>query len=164
MKCLKCGSRTRKTVATPRHPYHFRESGLPDVYLVGIEVLACKDCGSVSPVIPHLPALHTAIARSLALKRGSLTGPEIRFLRTAAGLSAVRFASLLMVEPETLSRAENNHQVLKPSMDKLARVIAIQKIDPGIATEILLSLIGTMKAAPTKLPVFKYERAWKAAA
>jgi DNA-binding transcriptional regulator YiaG len=164
MNCLECGSQTRKTIATPRHPYHFTESGLPDVYLAGIDVLTCRACKSVSPIIPRLPALHRAIALSLARKNGSLTGQEIRFLRKAAGLSAVNFASLLMVEPETLSRTENNRQVLKPSMDKLARAIAIQKIDPETATEILLSLIATMKDARTRLPVFRFERAWKTAA
>ena len=164
MKCIECGSQTRKSVATPRRPYHFTESGLPDVYLTGIDVLTCNACKSVSPVIPHLPALHRAIALSLALKNGSLSGAEIRFLRKVAGLSAIKFASLLMVEPETLSRAENNHQILKPSMDKLARAIAIQKIDPDTATEILLSLIATMKDTRMKLPVFRFERAWKTAA
>ena len=164
MNCLECGSQTRKVVATPKHPYHFTESGLRDVYLTGIDVLTCKACKSVSPIIPRLPTLHRTIALSLALKSGSLTGQEIRFLRTVAGLSAVKFASLLMVEPETLSRAENNRQVLKPSMDKLARAIAIQKIDPEAATQILLNLIETIRDARSKLPIFRFERAWKTAA
>lgn len=164
MNCLECGSKTRKTVATSKHPYHFTESGLRDVYLTGIDVLTCRACNSVSPIIPRLPALHRAIALSLALKNTSLNGQEIRFLRKVAGLSAVKFASLLMVEPETLSRAENNRQVLKPSMDKLARAIAIQKIDPETATQILLNLIETIRDARARLPVFRFERAWKTAA
>lgn len=164
MKCLRCGKGTKKTAANEQSPYRFVESGLDNVYLAGIEVYVCSHCEHVQPVIPNLSGLHKAIAGQLALKKSPLAGEEIRFLRKVAGFTAARFAELLLVKPETISRAENNHQTLSPSLDKLARAVAIEPIKPEIAKEILVSLISDKQGAQTQLPLFSFDRAWKAAA
>jgi len=164
MKCLRCGKSTKRTVASTQSPYRFVESGLEHVYLSGIEVYVCPRCGSVHPVIPNISGLHQTVATALATKKGPLVGEEIRFLRKVAGLTAAKFAQLLLIKPETLSRAENNHQTLGPSLDKLARAVAMEPIRPGIAKKILKSLIEQKQESPAQLPLFSFDRGWKAAA
>jgi DNA-binding transcriptional regulator YiaG len=164
MKCIRCGKGTVRSLATRRSPHHFVESGLRNIYLAGIEIYTCRACGSVHPVIPKISGLHKAIAQQLTIKNGPLQGEEIRFLRKAAGFSAINYASLLMIDPATLSRAENGHQSLSPSLDKLARAVAIESINPGMAKRILASLIDKIKTSAAPLPLFNYDTTWEVAA
>ena len=115
-------SETRKEhFATERAPFHFVDSGLPNIYLVGIRYFVYKS-GRVVAEIPAIKQLMQLIARHLIAKPGPLTGDEIRFLRKRLGEKQVNFSHAVGLEPETLSRAENGHQTLSESNDKLIRL------------------------------------------
>lgn len=101
-------------------PYHFVESGLNNVYLVGITVRTCSDCKEDLPEIPNISRLHDKIAETIATKPAELTGEEIRFLRKNLGLKAEEFAKHLGTTSVSLSRWENGHDVSKEN-DKLIR-------------------------------------------
>lgn len=107
-------------LATERRPFHFTDSGLPNVYLIGIKYFTCE-CGNVVAEIPALKPLMRLIARDVIGNPGALTGEEIRFLRKRLGMKAVDFAKALGLEPETLSRIENNKQPASEQSDKLIR-------------------------------------------
>src|SRR5437867_5472633 len=50
MKCSQCDH----SMKTARENYLYRESGLPNITLVGIEVSRCSHCGEHEAVIPKI--------------------------------------------------------------------------------------------------------------
>jgi transcriptional regulator with XRE-family HTH domain len=62
------------------------------------------------------------IARDLLVKKASLTGEEVRFLRKRLGKKQVDFAHEIGIEPETLNRYENGKLALSEPSDKLIRL------------------------------------------
>jgi DNA-binding transcriptional regulator YiaG len=143
--------------ATEEEPFHFVDSGLPNVYLIGVRYFTCE-CGNVVAEIPALKQLMRLIARDLIGEAGALTGDEIRFLRKRLGMRAVDFARTLGLEPETLSRMENNKQPVSEQSDKLIRFFYAVSVkdDPDLgvkAKEILEEMIAswTDKHCETKI-------------
>ena len=114
-----------KKMSTMRKPYHFVGSGLPNVYLVGVEYEVDRETQEQRASIPRLPDLLTWIAVSLLSKEALLTGDELRFLRKRVGKSSKDFAHLLDVSSEQYSRMENGAVRITPSNDKLARLLVI---------------------------------------
>lgn len=108
-------------VASETNPYHYTESGLPNIYLVGIRCIVTES-GKIIPEIPAVKQLVQLIARDLILKQTALSGDEIRFLRKRLGKKQNEFARDIGITAETLSRAENEHQSLGESTDKFIRV------------------------------------------
>ena len=111
--------------STMRKPYHFVGSGLPNVYLVGVEYEVDRETGEQRAAISRLPDLLTQIALTLLSKEASLTGEELRFLRKRVGKSSKDFAQLLGVTSEQYSRMENAAVSITPSNDKLARFLVM---------------------------------------
>jgi putative zinc finger/helix-turn-helix YgiT family protein len=109
----------RATVATP---YHFVESGLPNVYLAGIRYFVCEECGQQTAEIPAVEKLMRAIARTIVETEAQLSGAEIRFLRKRLRKKAVEFAQIVGVTPEQVSRWENGSNPPEKSTDKLIRM------------------------------------------
>lgn len=85
MKCDGCDADVLPRKATADHPYKYALSGVPNVYLVGITVLAAQVVVERRPAIPHVPELHRLMTEVFVSKPGPLTGAELRFLRKNAG-------------------------------------------------------------------------------
>ena len=125
--------------ATARDPYAYNLSGVKHVWLVGVKVRHCEACGIQLPVIPRISQLHQVIARMLIEKPVRLQGDEVRFLRKQAGFPGNKFAALIGVRPETLSRVENGRVAsLGKAADRLARVVSTITRDGEAAREMLL--------------------------
>ena len=105
--------------------YQYKESGLDNIYLIGLTVEECQQCGDISAWIPKLNKLHRAIARAIVMKPSPLSGEEIRFLRTERELKAKDFAALLSIDPVTLSRWENNQQHPSSQNDSFIRTVYV---------------------------------------
>jgi len=119
MICYACGNKMRKKVGD----YHYVESGLPNVTLLGITIFHCA-CGEEMPVIPCPDKLQTKLAQAIAAKPKPLSGAEIRFLRKFLVLKANEFAELLGVSKVTVSRWENGKVKIDKSYDALVRAVA----------------------------------------
>jgi DNA-binding transcriptional regulator YiaG len=132
--------------ATADDPFHFVDSGLSYVYLVGIKYYVYDD-GRILADIPAVKQLMQLIARDLLTKSGSLTGEEIRFLRKRLGKKQAEFANDIGVEPETFNRYENDKQAVSEASDKLIRFVYL-----------LLSGDESLAAAKNKLE--ELLRAW----
>lgn len=100
--------------ASPEAPYHYVNSGLPNVYLSGVKYRVCRECKMQEADIPALKQLLEAIARAIVEKRSRLIGPEIRFLRKRLQRKQTEFAELLDLTPQRLSTIENS---LKPEIE-----------------------------------------------
>jgi transcriptional regulator with XRE-family HTH domain len=81
------------------------------------------------------------IARDLVEKTSALSGAEIRFLRKRLSQKAADFCKQLGLEPETLSRIENDHVPVSERTDKLIRLYyAVASKDPLLLGELQADL------------------------
>lgn len=96
--------------ATARHPYRYAISGLPNVWLIGVQLHRCPACGDDAPVIPCMAPLHRRIAAVLVERPGARTGHELRFLRKASGLTLQEGAALLAMDSLDLAEAEKGDE------------------------------------------------------
>ena len=120
-QCSKCGKEARVT----RGSYRFRESGLPNVILQGIEIIQCPACGNEDPIILRLNRLMRVLALSLVSKPYRLRGEDIRFLRKYLGKTGEEFAGLIHVDKTTLSKWENNDDRVGNQSDRLIRLLVL---------------------------------------
>ena len=123
MNCTACGAPMTRRSITSRSPYHYKATGLSNVFLSGIGVHVCPHCKAEAPVIPRAGALHRVIADILSRKVSPLAGDEIRFIRKNVGVPAKKLAAILGITPETLSRVENGKQALHPGLEHLVRLM-----------------------------------------
>jgi len=116
MNCPNC-QQLRKTHAGK---YHYTESGLQNVWLLGVEIFKCN-CGEKFAIIPCLEELHKLIAMIILKKEDQLSGREIRFLRKHMGLKAKDFAKQIGVMNVTVSRWEREETIPPQPIDRLIR-------------------------------------------
>jgi len=117
-----CRKSSKKMAATLENPYHFVHSGLPNVYLAGIDYYVCEKCRKQSAEIPALNELMVKIARAVVEQEARLNGAEIRFLRKRLKKKSADFGKIIGVTPEQISRWENDGNFPSESADKLIRV------------------------------------------
>lgn len=130
--------------ATADKPFHFTDCGLDNVYLIGIRYFRDSE-GRVSAEIPAVKQLMQRIAQDVVSSPSDLSGKELRFLRKRLGKRATEFCQYLGIEPETLSRMENERQPISVQVQKLARlsycVFSEDHSLAGCAQSILLSML-----------------------
>lgn len=115
--------------------YRFKESGLSNVLLLGIEIMKCSHCGNEDPIIPAMNDLFRTIALALTAKPYGLAGEEVRFLRKYMGMTGDKFSRLLHVDRTTLSKWENNDDPVGPQSDLAIRMLALSE-DAGLRKKI----------------------------
>ena len=114
--------------ASAKRSYHYTESGLSNVYLLGIDVYECADCSAERPLIPRMKELHEVIASTLIDKPAPLLGEEIRYLRKWMGLQSAKLARWVGVTPEFISNVEHGRKNLGTPADRLIRLLANCKV------------------------------------
>ncbi len=123
IKCSNCS----QPVETVHGNYTFRESGLDNIVLCGIELIKCKHCGNEDPIIPALDDLFRTIALALVTKPYRLAGEEVRFLRKHMGLTGDGFSRLLHIDKTTLSKWENNDDPVGTQSDLAIRMMVMSQ-------------------------------------
>jgi putative transcriptional regulator len=122
--------------------YFYQECGVTNVILFGL-----SDRHKVLS-IPEQRDLNQVLARAILLKPGSLTGAELRFLRTTAKLSPIEFAEYLAVSSHTIRIWEESRCVRGPN-DLAARlVIAACSFDPCLWGELFERFKTNRKLRP----------------
>jgi putative zinc finger/helix-turn-helix YgiT family protein len=160
MKEITCPN-CSKNHETKLGEYHYTESGLPNVWLLGAEVFECE-CGERFAFIPCIRELHKLIARDIVTQENSLSGPEIRFLRKIMGLKAKDFANLVGVKNVTVSRWERG-EINPPELtDRFIRLFYASTMNlPDIAQELASTTFHKPKrqqAQIIRLPIDKLNR------
>ena len=129
--------------------YHYRECGLPNVYLAGINVAVCGECGERFPVIASILDLYEKIAEAVALKPQTLVGVEVKFLRKQLGLTAAQWASYMKTDKATVSRWENDHSPVGRQSDALARYLYFRLLEEKEDRHIHENISGRITSAET---------------
>jgi putative transcriptional regulator len=160
MKCPQCGHRMK----TGRENYLYKESGLPNVTLVGIEVSRCPSCGEHEAVIPRIEQLHRVIGTAIARKRPGLTPPEIRFLRKCLRWSGAEFAAHMGVSAETVSRWENGSATMGSAAERLLRLATLTREPAADYSLGLLKDMARTEPAAQRLHVRVEKGRWSAEA
>jgi putative zinc finger/helix-turn-helix YgiT family protein len=119
--CSDCGSEAK----VERGTYRFRESGLDNVVLKGIEIIKCPSCGNEDPVIPNLDGLLRVLAVAIITSKQPLTGAEVRYLRKYLGMRGEQFARILHTDKSTLSKWETGAVNIGSKSDLLIRAVAL---------------------------------------
>ena len=120
-QCSDCGSEA----VVERGAWRFRESGLDNVVLKGIEIIKCPACGNEEPIIPNLDGLLRVIAVAIVTNRLPLTGAEVRYLRKYLEMSGDQFARILHTDKSTLSKWETGAVNIGSKSDLLIRSVAL---------------------------------------
>lgn len=156
MRCPGCNSEMTCRLGE----YHYQESGLDNLYLTDVEIWRCS-CGEEVVGIPNLPGLHDLIARAIVHKKSLLSGREIRFLRKNLALPAKELASLLGVDPATVSRWENGKQTPGPLADRCIRMVYAGRKD--LALDELMEVFSSIHPdGELPLPLRLTRREWAA--
>jgi putative zinc finger/helix-turn-helix YgiT family protein len=157
MKEIECPNCRRKH-KTQTGEYHYTESGLPNVWLVGVEVFECE-CGESFAFIPCIQELHKLIARELITQENSLSGPEIRFLRKTMGLKSKNFAELLGVKNVSISRWEHGEFSPPEPTDRLIRLVYAANMGlPEISQELARGIFRKPKKKQAQIIRFPIDR------
>jgi DNA-binding transcriptional regulator YiaG len=130
MKCSNCS----QPAEIAHGNYRFKESGLNNVILCGIELVKCKHCGNEDPIIPALDDLFRTIVLALVTKPYGLAGEEVRFLRKYMGLTGDGFSRLLHIDKTTVSKWENNDDPVGTQSDLAIRMIVMSQ-DEALRTK-----------------------------
>jgi DNA-binding transcriptional regulator YiaG len=127
-------------------PYHFKGSGLPNVYLRnGVTVEADPEHGQLA-TIDHLPDLFMAIAFALVSKPDPLTGPEMRFLRKRMDMTQTALGKELWVSEQTVANYEKGKTEDGPA-DRALRFVFLAHVvdDEDLARELRLEAEDLMR-------------------
>ncbi len=157
MKCVECGGALRAARAT----HHYVESGLPNVFLRGVEVRKCEDCGHVEVAIPNLSGLHTSLAHAIVARNSAMTREEFRFLRQFLGHSSQDFAKMLGVTPETMSRWQSGKHEIPRSVDLLVRFLVARTAPRIDYTDELIAKLKPTPARPPRIALRLRGNAWE---
>lgn len=101
--------------------YHYRASGLDNVYLNGGFSFTKTSDGEDVVVIEDVEGLHRAIRTFLIDLARPLTPREFRFLRKALDVSQRQFAVVVNVDEQTVSMWERGNSPIQGSADVLLR-------------------------------------------
>jgi DNA-binding transcriptional regulator YiaG len=162
-----CNPSLKQHNATSTKPYHFLDSGLPNVYLIGVKYWSCGKCQAQAAEIPAPEQLMNVIGECVVMKPGTLTGQEIKFLRKRVGKKAADFASLINKTPEHFSKLETGALPLQEPTDKLIRLTygllmrdseLLERISAKV--EDWLNSIGPGKKSPERIRIRKAGKSW----
>ncbi|WP_372425189.1 hypothetical protein [Salinarimonas chemoclinalis] len=108
--------------------YRYVECGLDDVVLVGLDPERVVD-GERGVGFPRIGRLHRVIAEAIVSRAGPLSGSEVRFLRTEAGLAPAELAVHLGRTEAEVTRWEASIEGLPDAVEAAVRSLLVAALD-----------------------------------
>lgn len=138
----------------PFKDYHYTECGLDNVVIRNVSFRSEDHDGEQVVHIPAIGMLHKAIAQGRVNQPGTLTGPEIRFLRTEMGMTQSELAELVHRDTQSVGRWERNETALEPPIDILVRQLAAERLELELEnTFTSLSQLAQPKAVQPQITI-----------
>lgn len=109
----------------PETLYHYTECGLDYVWL-GAGVQRVETGYGPAVEIIDAGALDQAIAQFIVMRQKSLTGQDVRFLRSELDLTQAELASLLGKDAQSIARWEKEKTVIPATEDRALRQIYLE--------------------------------------
>jgi DNA-binding transcriptional regulator YiaG len=135
------------------------QMGFPVVLLDSVYEAQSGDTSG--KVVPDIAGLEAAMAVARIMDDFKLNGREIKFLRRAIGMKAVDLAEFLDVTAETLSRWENDRELISTNPERVLRMRvynALRSKAPGViadADTILGMKFRTLRPAGDGMMMFR---------
>ena len=107
--------------------YRYTESGLDNVLIEGAQIVS-DDAGERCTTIPNVNGLHRAITHGIVTRQGSMTGRELRFIRTELGMTQAELGEMLHCAGLTVSRWERGENPIDSNAEALIRLYAAQEL------------------------------------
>lgn len=104
----------------------YADSGLDNVTIEGSNVLA-DDSGDCV-MIPNIKGLRKTIALAIVTRRSSMSGGELRFLRSEMGMTESELAFVLHRDALAISRWECEKVKMDEAAEVAIRLLAIQQL------------------------------------
>ena len=112
--------------------YRYTECGLDNVIIKGVK-FAIDVQGEQVLSIPAINCLHKTIALGIVSRDKSMSGKELRFLRTELGLTQAQLGRVLHHDSQTVARWEKDQMSIKKTAEILIRIFAIEKLQLDVA-------------------------------
>lgn len=103
--------------------YHYRESGLDNVVITGIQ-MEKDDRGHDIVSIPNVSGLHRLLTGVLLRQKHGLGPKEIRFLRTEMSMTQMELGEKLHKDHQSIGRWERGENPIDPLADLAIRLLA----------------------------------------
>lgn len=144
--------------------YHYRESGLDNVWLVnGYERHKTSEGPAVSFL--DIDALHHAIAKALVEKPARLAAKEFRFLRMELDLSQRALGEVIGASEQAIARWERGVTVVPAAEDRLLRALYREHAEGNARIKELVERLVTLDEREYQKLRFRHHRqSWKMAA
>lgn len=110
--------------------YHYTECGLDNIYLLNGYEISKLDNGEEEIFIHDIHGLHRSIGLALISKQGSLSGNEIKFIRTTLDLSQTMLSKIFGCTYQTILLWEKNRQPISKAADLLLRALFFSYLNP----------------------------------
>ncbi len=108
--------------------YQYTECGLDNVFLHGLDVVT-DDAGQKVITIPNILGLHKAISEVIILQNKSISGKELRFLRTEMGMTQTELGELVHRERLTIGRWESGECSIESAAEVVIRKLVAEKLN-----------------------------------
>lgn len=136
--------------------YKYTESGLDNVILkIDDRELLVDEGGEQVIRIPAINILHHYIAQGIVCAPGTLTGREVKFLRTEMGLTQGQLGRLLHRDGQSIGRWERDESPLEPMLDMAIRQLVTEKLGLEIPAFEKLSELVTPDTGPRRIRIEK---------
>lgn len=105
----------------------YTDSGLDNAIIEGVNFLA-DDSGDECLMIANVNGPHKTIARGIVVRRASVSGRALRFIRTDMGMTQAQLAEMPYREPLAVSRWERGECPPDANAESVVRLYAIQAL------------------------------------
>ena len=149
--------------STPKR-YHYRDSGLDNVWIEGGFDEIDSPYGE-GVAIHDVDGLHRCIAHCLVNKPGPLTGPEFKFLRTELDLSQLALGNLCGRNERTIREWETRDARVEEPANTIVRFVYEQRMNPSTSYEELSKMIRQLQVLDKEFHELKLRstaHGWKA--
>ena len=136
--------------------HHLMGAGVPNIYLKGgVAMTGNGNDRAIS--YSNLDGLYSAIGRAVALRTGSMTGGELRFLRKRLGMSQTEITALSEKTDQVVAKWEKGMLPVPKAEANLVRLMYLGKL--GLRRDIFdsvgrLATDGSSKECPIFVFVF----------
>lgn len=115
--------------------YHYTESGLDNVYIMGVPI-EVDDGGESTVTIASINQLHKVIALGIVNHEHGMNGAELRFIRTEMGLSQAQLAKIVHRDGQTIGRWERGEIEIDETAETIIRLLAIERLELKTAARV----------------------------